>query len=74
MKRFMDLIHKILQYFELEGNGDPISNPEIEGYTQEQISYHIGLCAEAGLLHTVASDSINRPKKTPNRVIDLGRA
>ena len=51
MKRDMDLVRTILQ--KVESSEDPWGLHEtldIEGYTQNQISYHIKLLHEAGLL------------------------
>ena len=51
MKRDMDLVRTILQ--KVEASEDPWGLHEtldIEGYTQNQISYHIKLLHEAGLL------------------------
>ncbi len=51
MKRDMDLVRTILQ--KVEASEDPWGlhkTLDIEGYTQNQISYHIKLLHEAGLL------------------------
>lgn len=50
MKRDADLIRTIL--LEVEANPDPQSwiDPEPAGYTPEQISYHIMLMDQAGLI------------------------
>ncbi|MDX1432247.1 MAG: DUF2513 domain-containing protein [Gammaproteobacteria bacterium] len=50
MKRDLDLIRSLL--FAVEKNEDPTAmlDPKIEGYNELQISYHIMLMDDAGLL------------------------
>lgn len=51
MKRDMDLVRKILMV--LEKNDDPYGIdglPDIEEYSKEQLSYHICILEEAGLI------------------------
>jgi DNA-binding transcriptional ArsR family regulator len=51
MKRDMDLARKIL--FAVEACNDPLgpqSELKIEGYSDQMISYHVKVLAEAGLL------------------------
>lgn len=50
MKRYMNLIHKLLQYAECYATGQPMPTPEIDGYTLDQVNYHIHLCEQAGFL------------------------
>lgn len=50
MKRDMELIRQILLKIEEEPSGWAPSEIKIEGYTKEQIDYHILLMIEAGLL------------------------
>lgn len=51
MKRDMDLIRAILQKIELcETPFGLDSMPEIDGYSNAQISYHIKLLSQAGLI------------------------
>ncbi|MYB48786.1 MAG: DUF2513 domain-containing protein [Dehalococcoidia bacterium] len=50
MKRYMQLIRAILQYVECHGNGQSMCQPEIDGYTPAQVSYHIELCKQAGYI------------------------
>lgn len=51
MKRDMDLIRKVM--LEAEKTKDPyeLIDPKIEGYNETEISYHIALLDDAGLLH-----------------------
>jgi len=51
MKRNMDLIRDILLKVESDEHGFYRDNLNIEGYTQEEIGYHIVLLGEAGLAH-----------------------
>lgn len=46
----MRLIHKLLEYVERRHDDDPVPLPEIDGYSEEQVHYHVGLCVEAGYL------------------------
>ena len=50
MKRDLDLIRKILLRIEAHDFGFAPEEIEIEGYTEEQISFHIFLLGDAGLL------------------------
>ena len=50
MKRYMNLIQKILQYAECYATGQNMATPEIDGYTLAQVTYHIDLCEQAGFL------------------------
>ena len=50
MKRDMDLWRKILRSVEArEDTGDPVW-AELEGYTDDQIGFHVKLLIDAGLL------------------------
>ena len=51
MRRYSDLIKKILVYMEGCKGNPPFEAPRIEKYTMEQVHYHIGLCNEAEYLH-----------------------
>ncbi len=53
MKRYMQLILEILKYTERYGNGKELSLPEVEGYTPDQVNYHVKLCEEAGYLDDI---------------------
>ena len=62
MQRKMKLIRKLLEYVEMSPTEDPLPVPEIDGYDEAQVHYHIGLCEEAGYLVTrkPASDGPGR--------------
>ena len=48
MERKMKLIYKLLEY--MASCDRPARVPEIEGYTDEQVHYHVGLCSQAGYM------------------------
>jgi hypothetical protein len=50
MKRDMDLIRKILLQLENVASDDDINIIEIEGFSHDQIAYHIYLLHDAGLI------------------------
>lgn len=50
MKRDMDLVRLILLKIEETENPDELYNFIIEGYTREELIYHLGLLNEAGML------------------------
>jgi repressor of nif and glnA expression len=52
MKRDMDLIRKILLYAE-ESESSDIPKVTIQGYTEEQINYHLKLLNDANLVTSV---------------------
>lgn len=49
MKRDMELVRKILLFIENE-NTDYFDTPKIDGYTSEEVSYHIKLLHEEGMV------------------------
>lgn len=53
MKRNMPLIKAILKYVESEGTYPltPLDDPTFEGFTDEQVGYHIALLEESGLVN-----------------------
>jgi hypothetical protein len=53
MKRDLDLIRRILLAVEARQETEQPFSVSINGYSQEQICYHIRLLAEAGLLRAV---------------------
>ena len=50
MQRDMDLIRQIMFEVEKCSGGFALSNLAIEGYTSEQITYHVWLLGQAGLM------------------------
>lgn len=67
MKRDLDLVRKILIYFEEKENDQMERDVELEGYESSLISYHLLIMDEAGLLRCERSYS----KATPDRVIKV---
>lgn len=60
MKRDMDLVRQILMAAESQEAGYASGNPEVDGYSAEQIGYHVYLMEQAGLVEAAdasASDS-----------------
>ena len=53
MKRDMDLVRKILLALEEYEHGNAPDELNIEGYSEEQIGYHVHLMNKAGLLRAV---------------------
>jgi hypothetical protein len=50
MKRDMDLVRNILLVIEKETSGFVFEPPKLNGYSKEQIVYHIYIMAQGGLL------------------------
>jgi len=53
MKRDMDLIRQILLTCESHDSGYAPQQLQIEGYTEEQIGFHVHLMGQAGLLKVI---------------------
>jgi hypothetical protein len=53
MKRDMDLIREILLRIESEGTDDKRLFLKIEGRSEDEISYHVKILAEAGLIRAL---------------------
>ena len=51
MKRDMELIRKVMLEAEKTKDPNELVDPKIEGYNETEISYHIALLDDAGLLH-----------------------
>ena len=51
----MQLIKAILKFAEGKPDANPVACPDIPGYTTEQVTYHVGLCAEAGYIKASAT-------------------
>lgn len=64
MKRDLDLVRSILQWMEAQEGGRNIGwRITIDGYTAEQIGYHVYLMADAGLI--VATDATWMDDRSP---------
>ena len=66
MKRKMKLIYKILKWAECNADGHPQPSPEMDGYRDPEINYHVGLCLQAGYL-----EAEYRPVDQTYRIIKL---
>jgi hypothetical protein len=58
MKRDLDLIRKILLVMEEQEHGYVQSELAVEGYTKEQVNFHIFLLGEAGLAKVVENTPV----------------
>lgn len=58
MKRDMDLVRAILIACEKEPDGYPADVPSVEGYSTDQVAFHIYLMGEAGLLRVFDTTTI----------------
>ena len=78
MQRKMKLVHKLLEHLERRHDDDPIPLPEIDGYSEEQVHYHVGLCVEAGYLvagpATSTPEGRRRAAPAPPAEIELGQS
>ena len=70
MKLDMDLVRKILIALEVHPHGFYNQFLKIEGYSDEQIGYHITLMEEAGLLVAIDATSMGSesPEAMPSRL------
>ena len=50
MQRKMKLIKAILEHVEQSTNVGRVMPPEIDGYSETQVHYHILLCQQAGYI------------------------
>ena len=68
MQRDMDLIRKILITVEEATSTLGTIEVKIDGYTEQQIAYHVALLREAGLLHAVDLSSKSGLRFLPTRL------
>lgn len=59
MKRDMNLVREILVWAENQEHGYVRNNPKIEGYSEEEIGYHVYIMNEAGLVKAHDFTSMN---------------
>ncbi len=70
MKRDMNLVREILIWTENQEHGRVGKNPVIEGYSEEQIGYHVYLMNNANLVK--AFDVTTMSDRSPNaRLLEL---
>ncbi len=67
MKRDMNLVREILLLSENQEHGYGDGNPIIEGYSEEEISYHVYLMEQAGLVE--ADDDSAIGDKSPKALL-----
>ena len=74
MKRDMDLVRKILLRMEDESNGHFDGRIYLEGYTADQIGFHVYLMIEAGLIEGVDATTYDSqgPEAIPSRITWFG--
>ena len=58
MKRDMTLVRKILRWAIEQEHGYLDGNPELEGYSEEVIGYHVYLMAQAGLVQGAGASTL----------------
>jgi len=59
MKRDIELVRKILLEIESKDEPDGWIFPELEGYSEEEVNYHIKIMAEAGLIEARDLSTMN---------------
>ena len=70
MKRDFDLVRKLLFFFEEKADMSPVlwtDPPQIEGYSKEEVKYHLILLYQGGLV-----DGEPMRSTTSDRIIDMG--
>jgi hypothetical protein len=68
MKRDMELARLILMRIEAQENYRDNISCEFEGYTEEQVHYHIMLLSEAGLVVAINASSMQDIQWIPQRL------
>ena len=63
MKRDMDLILRLLLCLEEKQSSRPEANVCIQGYSKEEIGYHLALLAQAGYIDYEAFGSLSNGRK-----------
>lgn len=67
MKRDMNLVREILLWTESQEHGYVKGNPSLEGYSEEEIGYHVYLMSQAGLVN--AADTTSMGDESPNAIL-----
>lgn len=67
MKRDLDLVRKILQLMEAGEDASFGRIPEVDGFTEDQVGFHVHLMAEAGLVSAADCTTLgdSSPKAIP---------
>ena len=61
MKCHMDLIRKIMLAIEADEAGGALDGLAVEGYTEQQIGYHVHMLKEAGLVKAMKTSDLSSP-------------
>ena len=64
MKRDMDLVRQILLNAEAQEDGYVNENPELGGYSEEQIDHHVYLMKQAGLIDAIDITTLSSSSPT----------
>jgi len=67
MRRDMNLVREILMWAENQEHGFVNENPSIEGYSEEEIGYHVHLMHQASLVN--AADDTAMGDKSPSALL-----
>lgn len=67
MKRDMSLVREILVWADNQEHGYVRGNPKIDGYSEEEIGYHVYIMDKAGLVK--ATDITSYGDKSPNALL-----
>jgi DNA-binding Lrp family transcriptional regulator len=67
MKRDMDLVREILMEIE-KGGPSTLGEVHIEGYSSEEVSYHVRLMGEAGLIEASGTQINAGPNASPDAI------
>lgn len=68
MRRDMDLIRNILLELESQPSAGPLKDLRIESYNEDEISYHVLLLHEAGLIEALDASGRDRLQWWPIRL------
>lgn len=55
MQRKMEPIERLAAYVEVQPTEEPVPVPDMPGYSEADVHYNIGLCAEAGYLDEIGA-------------------
>jgi hypothetical protein len=69
MKRDMDLVREILIEMEKRPASTPNTPITLTGHTADEITYHLGLMHEAGLIHAIDASSLDGEAWLPVNIL-----
>jgi hypothetical protein len=73
MKRDLDLVRKLLLYYEEKEDYRMDSSPSVEGYDELQVLYHLLLMDEAGLIRCEREVSKSTPSVSLRSILSRSR-